>query len=174
MARRPGRKCDVGGRKSDVDGRKCHVVGRKGYVVVRRHRFVALLDETSDHLVRIGVRDDHSGAQHVCIAVYRERSDAQKLLPGVWGHSQEGRKYPIDAWKNSFPAHGNKRKDHQYHFSVRIILVPVRRNRVVARHTAQVVRRHHVGVRENSKKIFLCNYVHVHANACTERLDFVT
>lgn len=110
----------------------CSIGGRKCHVVVRRHRFVALPDGTSGHLVCIGVRDDHSGAQHVCIAVYRERFDVQKLLPGVWGHSQEGRKYLSMHGRISFPAQRNKRKDHLYHFSERIGHISVRRHYVVA------------------------------------------
>src|SRR5690606_15992162 len=72
------------------------------------------------------------GAQHVCIAGYRERFDVQKLLPGVWGHSQEGRKYLSMHGRISFPAQRNKRKDHLYHFSERIGHISVRRHYVVA------------------------------------------
>ncbi|MBD1433253.1 hypothetical protein H8B06_10475 [Sphingobacterium sp. DN00404] len=95
------------------------------------------------------------------------------MLPRVRRHSQEAQKYSIDAWKNSFPAHGNKREDHLYHFPGRIGHISVRQHCAVVRRTVRVVRRHDIGVWRNGKKVIHRVFVHVHVNACTVHFCFV-
>lgn len=62
---------------------------------------------------------------------------------------------------------------HLYRFPVRVDYVPVPRRRVVVRSTVQVVRRHHVDGRENTKEVFRRDYVHIHVNACMGHLYIV-
>ncbi|MBD1433070.1 hypothetical protein H8B06_09560 [Sphingobacterium sp. DN00404] len=96
------------------------------------------------------------------------------MLPGTRKNENDGQQLRFGIGKNEYPGQGDKHEGLLDGLGGQMYRNPIQKNRVVARRTVQVVRRDHVGVRENSDGVFLRAFVHVHVNACTVHVNTCT